>query len=345
VSINIINPLTDGRWDDLVARHPRASVFHQRGWLEALNRTYGYKPFVLTSTPAEKPLQDGMVLCHVSSWITGTRLVSLPFSDHCEPLLDDANDFQKFMGYLRVQCDCNRWKYVELRPLFDIQFAGYGLPNLSSYWLHELDLTRSLEQLFKGMHRNSFQRKIRRAQREGLGYETGRSEQLVNDFYRLLLITRRRHGLPPQPRAWFKNLVECMGDNIQIRLARKNDVPIAAVLTLRHGSCIVYKYACSDARFHNLGGMPFLIWQIIEEGKASGAERIDFGRSDLDNQGLITFKDRVGTSRRLLTYLRYSHGEKSYVPMHWRAPSFWGFSKLPDAALSAAGKVIYKHIG
>jgi hypothetical protein len=169
VSINITNPLTDGRWDDLVACHPRASVFHQRGWLEALDRTYGYKPFVFTSAPVDKPFQDGIVLCRVSSWITGTRLVSLPFSDHCEPLLDDTSDSQEFMNCLRAQCDSKRWKYVELRPLFDIQFAGYGLPNFSSYWLHELDLTRSLEQLFKGMHRNSYQRKIQRAQREALG--------------------------------------------------------------------------------------------------------------------------------------------------------------------------------
>ncbi len=60
-------------------------------------------------------------------------------------------------------------------------------------------------------------------------------------------------------------------------------------------------------RFHNLGGMPFLIWKLIEEGKASGTERIDFGRSDLDNQGLIAFKDRLGATGRLLTYYRYTN--------------------------------------
>jgi len=48
--------------------------------------------------------------------------------------------------------------------------------------------------------------------------------------------------------------------------------------------------------------MPFLFWRLIEESKASGAERINFGRSDLDNDGLITFKDRVGARRKLLSY-------------------------------------------
>jgi hypothetical protein len=339
-----MDPLSDDRWDNFADRHPRASVFHQRGWLQALGRTYGYKPFVLTSAPMNKPLEDGIVLCRVSSWITGTRLVSLPFSDHCEPLLH-TNGSEEFMNCLCAQCDRNRWKYVELRPLFNVQGAGYDLPNSGSYWLHELDLTPSLERLFTGLHRDCFQRKIHRAKRERLSYEAGRSEQLVNEFYRLLLATRKRQGLPPQPRNWFKHLVECMGDNIQIGLARKDEFPIAAILTLQHGSSIVYKYACSDARFHNLGGMPFLIWRLIEESKASGAQRIDFGRSDLDNQGLITFKDRLGAIKRPLTYCRYSKGGASQTTMLWKRPCFWGFSKLPNAALSVVGRVMYKHIG
>jgi CelD/BcsL family acetyltransferase involved in cellulose biosynthesis len=346
VSIHIINPLSDDRWDDLVACHPRASVFHQRNWLEALARTYGHQPLVFTSTPAGKPLRDGIVFCRVSSWITGTRLVSLPFADHCEPLLDEASESPEFMDCLRAKCDRNRWKYVEIRPFFEVPGAASGMPKSSSYWFHELDTRPSAEQLFRGLHKNSFQRKIRRAERERLSCEVGRSEQLVNEFYHLLLVTRRRHNLLPQPRKWFKNLVDCMGDNIQIRVARKGDLPIAAVLSLHHGSSIVYKYGCSDARFHNLGGIPFLFWKLIEESKASGAQRIDFGRSDLDKPGLITFKDRLGATRRLLTYYRYTNGKGSNATTHWEPLGFWNFcSILPDAVLSTAGGVLYKHMG
>src|SRR5260370_41497972 len=101
VKIHILNPLVDRRWDELVARHPGASVFHQRGWLEALARTYGYEPYVLTSASPGEPLKDGIVLDRVSSWITGCRLVSLPFSDHCDPLLDNPSDLRGFLDRLR----------------------------------------------------------------------------------------------------------------------------------------------------------------------------------------------------------------------------------------------------
>src|SRR5580700_5556025 len=89
VSVYLIDPLSDDRWNDLVAHHPRATTFHQRGWLQALARTYDYHPLVLTTGAAGEPLDNGIVFCHIASWVTGTRLVSLPFADHCDPLLND----------------------------------------------------------------------------------------------------------------------------------------------------------------------------------------------------------------------------------------------------------------
>ena len=94
-------------------------------------------------------------------------------------------------------------------------------------------------------------------------------------------------------------------------MARKNGAPIAALLTLRHRSNIIYKYGCSDGAFHQMGGMPFLFWKLIEEGKATGADCIDFGRSEMENEGLVAFKDKFGTTKRTLTYYRYPQTEET----------------------------------
>lgn len=346
VNIYTVDPLIDSRWDELVARHPRASVFHQRAWLRALARTYGFKTLVLTTSPPDQPLDNGVVLCRISSWMTGARLVSLPFADHCEPLLNGSSEFNVFATWFRVECERSELQYVELRPLLDASIAKSDLQLKSAYWIHELDLEPSLQQLFRGLHKNCFQRKIRRAERERLTYEVGRSQQLVHEFYELLLMTRRRHHLLPQPRSWFRNLVECMGNKVDIRLARKNGMPVAAIFTLRHSSCPVFKYACSNAKLHNLGGMPFLLWRFIEESKALGAEKIDFGRSDLDQDGLITFKDRLGTRKKLLRYYRYTHatGRQGLAP--WKSRLLRKlFCSLPDVLMSVAGRILYKHVG
>jgi lipid II:glycine glycyltransferase (peptidoglycan interpeptide bridge formation enzyme) len=338
------DPLLDNRWVEFVDRHPRASAFHQRGWLEALARTYGYTPLVLTTAPPGKPLLNGIVLCRVSSWITGTRLVSLPFSDHCEPLLNDSSESLAFTNWLRANCDRHQWSYVELRPLIQPLDENHGLLPSHSYCFHVLDTTPGREQIFRGLHKDSIQRKILRAEREGVSYEAGRSERLTDEFYRLLLITRRRHHGLPQPRAWFRNLSDCMGDRTQIRVARKNDRAIAAILTLRHGSSVIYKYGCSDARFHGLGGMPFLFWRLIEESKASEAKEIDFGRSDLDNTGLIGFKDKLSATKRVLTYYRYPTSAKK--TNLWKSRAVRQLVPLlPDTVLPIAGGILYRHMG
>jgi hypothetical protein len=301
---------------------------------------------VLTSSPAGEPLTNGIVFCRVSSWITGTRLVSLPFADHCEPLLDAPGDLPEFENWLRAECDRQRWKYVELRPLSSSQDLKHDLPQGASFCFHTLDLTPELTQIFKGFHKDSVQRRIRRAEKADISCESGRSEKLVEEFYRLLLKTRRRHQLFPQPRTWFKNLFECLGENIEIRVARKDGAPIAAMLVLRHQSSIVYKYGCSDEKFHNLGGMPLLFWKLIEEGKASGAVELDFGRSDVDNPGLVTFKDRFGTTKKLLTYVRYPEAKKPATTNGWGVRAAKQiFSILPDRISPIAGNILYRHIG
>jgi len=89
--VQVVKPLEDPRWITLSLEHPRASVFHSVEWLKALQKTYGYEPLAYTSTPPGAPLSNAVVFCRVSSWLTGQRLVSLPFSDHCEPLVEGVD--------------------------------------------------------------------------------------------------------------------------------------------------------------------------------------------------------------------------------------------------------------
>jgi len=344
----VVNPLTDRRWDYLVAGHEQSSAFHQRGWLEALCRTYGYQPFAVTSSPENEELTNGIVLCLVSSWLTGSRWVSLPFSDHCEPLLSGAADWSAAVNWLRGECDRCKMKYFELRPASEMRDFRVNL-NLNpsrSYCFHELDLRATPEEIFQGFHKDCIQRKIRRAEKEKLSHEAGISDQLVDEFYQLVLRTRKRQQLIPQPRAWFRNLVACLGDKVQIRVVRKNATPVAAMLCLRHRSTVVYKYGCSNEEFHNLGGMPFLFWRLIEESKADGVEKIDLGRSDLDQQSLIIFKDRLGAVRKSLTYYRYPQVREQKAATPTRSVGLRRLlDVLPGVVTSTAGRLLYRHVG
>src|SRR2546426_8758247 len=110
-----IDPLHDSRWASFVAQHPQGSVFHTPSWLEALCPTYGFSPIALTSCPHGVELVDGIPFCDVKSWINGSRLVSLPFSDHCQPLLDCKGDLAAFTTYLGDKSGRSSWEYIEIR--------------------------------------------------------------------------------------------------------------------------------------------------------------------------------------------------------------------------------------
>lgn len=197
------------------------------------------------------------------------------------------------------------------------------------------------------MHKDCVQRKINRAEKEGLVYEKGRSESLLRRFYQLVLRTRRRHGLPPQPLQWFRNLTDSMGDKLTICLVSKRDLPVAALLCLSNKDTMVYKYGCSDERFSQLGGTPFLFWKVIQEAKNHGMRRLDLGRSELDNDGLVQFKDRLGATKEILIYGRYStegtHYDVSPPWLKQRARHI--FSRIPDTLLAASGRLLYRHMG
>jgi len=344
-----INPTQDPRWAELVERHPKASIFHTVGWLEALQRTYGYRPVVFTTSPLSGELKNGLVFCRVHSWLTGGRMVSLPFSDHCEPLFDSVRDLHFVMEYLQADLQHRDWKYIEVRPVdgsFCPEGEQIGFRPAKRYCLHRLDLRPDLSQLFRSLHRDSAQRRIRRAERAGIVHERGRSIRLIKDFYDLLVLTRGRHHLPPQPYLWFRNLADCMNDALEIRLAYKAQIPIAAILTLRFRNTAYYKYGCSDAKFKHLGGMPFLLWKTIEESKAAGAEEFDLGRSENDNKGLIEFKNRWAQGPTKLVYWRFpapdtlALKETRKLNMVKRI-----LACVPDGLLAATGRLLYRHIG
>ena len=337
-----VDPIIDSRWPAFLETRRDASVFHTPAWLAALRQTYGYEPVVVTTTPPGRDLTNGIVFCRIRSRLTGRRLVSVPFSDHCDPLAD-AEACASILA--AVMAAPGRSSYTELRPRNATIHIPADFTRANEFWFHALDLRPRLDELFGSFHRDCVQRKIRRAERESLVLQTGRSEALLRTFYRLLLLTRRRLGVPAQPLAWFRNIIACLGENAEISVALRSDLPIASMMTLRYNDLLVYKYGCSDAEHNRFGGVQFLFWRAIQQAKEDGIRELDFGRTDDADVGLAVFKDRWGCARSRIAY--------------WRTPpSSAGISRGSAAALlkpiihrmplplfRALGLVVTRHLG
>jgi hypothetical protein len=324
-------------------------MFHTCEWLQALSRSYGYQPVVYTTSAPERGLVNGMPFCRIRSYLTGRRLVSLPFSDHCQPLVGNSGELLELLSAAKEDSITDGYRYLEIRPIREDENSVVAAKDFSgkeTFVVHKLDLRAGVEQVYRNLHHNSVHRKITRAQREGLSYEEGTSEDLLMKFYRLFLLTRRRHRLPPQPTAWFQNLIHCFGDRLKIRVVSKNDTPTASIITISYKKGMTYKYGCSDPRFNALGGMVGLVWRAIQEAIEEGAYEFDLGRSECGNAGLITFKDHWGAKQHQIRYYSYppaKAGGSGNTALMKVVRSL--STSVPDSVLVALGRFLYPHAG
>ena len=344
--IHQINPIHDRRWGTFVERHPLSSVFHRSEWLEALRRTYDYEPVVYTTSAPHEELRDGLAFCVVSSWLTGKRLVSLPFSDHCDPLLAEGDMASALLEEMRKEQKKRKFSHVEFRPRNGSFGLQAGSEPSNSYCFHAIDLDRDEKAIYSGFHKDCVQRKIRRADKEKLRYVEGRSISELRMFYDLFVQSRQRQRIPPQPFRWFQNLAECLGPAMQVRVALYGDQVAASIVTLQHQKTLVYKYGCSDTRLNNLGGMPWLFWKVIRQAREQGLTELDLGRSSWDNPGLIAFKDRLGGNRVTLNYWKYPQSaSRTGMLGTLKRPAGWILGHSPQPVLIAAGRILYRHFG
>ena len=182
--------------------------------------------------------------------------------------------------HVRRQVTEGKCKYIEIRPVLWKPSSYTEFGTSLRYHFHRLDLRRNLEELFHNFHKDCVQRKIRRAERENLQYEEGLSDDLLQKFYRLVVMTRRRQYLPPQPLRWFRGLTAAFGNDLKIRVASKEGIAVASILTISHKRTMVYKYGCSNAAANRFGGMALLFWRTIQEAQEKGLEELDMGRSE-----------------------------------------------------------------
>ena len=341
-----IDPTRDERWDEFLQNHPDSSVFHTRGWLEALRRTYGYQPVAFTLSPPGHPLTNAVPFCQISSWLFGTAWCRCHSPTTAHRWSSTRNNWPPY--YFACGRNSAARSGATSRSDLRTQLAEparlLGKVRLSVFtsWTCVPDWMTSSTIFTKTACRGRFGARCERvshARRED-------PTRWSTTFYQLLLTTRRKHGLPAQPVEWFRNLIACVGDKAKIRVAFKDGRPIASIFTLRHKQVLVYKYGCSDRRFSNLGGTQLLLWNAIQEAKMSQLSEFDLGRSDRDNPGLLVFKDRWGAGRTPLTYLRYPVRSPFDILGGTQASiGKYVWSHAPSSVLAVAGRVLYKYMG
>jgi hypothetical protein len=343
MNLQPINPLDRPNWDSLLRESGDMSFFHTSGWATVLSKTYGYKPIYFVSF-LDKKLDFLMPMMEVISPFTGKRGVSLPFTDHC-PAHAQTDEFFKDAVHRAIDYGIDaKWDYVEWR---DARYFDEGVTPFSIYHSHELDLAKGESALFSHL-KEANQRNIRKAAREGVAITIDHSIESVKTFYRLNCMTRRRHGLPPQPFLFFRNVFDHIifqGNGIVVSAAHSGQI-IASNVFFHFGTHALYKYGASDLDYQKVRPNNLLMWEAIKWYSNRGYQTLNLGRTEIENDGLLQYKRSWGAAENTLIYYRYDFKKKSFSK---QSPTSDVFTKIfahsPMPALRLFGRLFYKHVG
>jgi CelD/BcsL family acetyltransferase involved in cellulose biosynthesis len=336
-----IDPLADERWQTFVATSPNATIFHHVEWLRLLHAQYGYRMLAHCVVDSDERIVAGLPLAHVRSRLTGNRLVALPFSDLC-PFAFDATASDHARQLLLASL---REEHERLGIDIEVRAAAPGLPvSGKGFYHHEIPLGQDLDAV-RSRFVSNVRRGITRATREGIEVRRGTGVEELDAFYRLHLRTRQRQGVPTQPRRFIRRFARLFDAGLGfVLLAVSDDQPVAAALYLNWGDTLTYKYGASAPEHLNKRPNHAIFMESIRWGCEHGATALDLGRTDLDNEGLRSFKRGWGGDERELVYTALSRRPKtadSGVPSLARTL----ITRTPAMTGRLAGLALYRHFG
>ena len=343
LQMRILDPINDPGWDHIIALHRDAGCFHTSAWARVLHQTYRHQPFYLQFSRMRR-LAALIPLMEVRSPFTGRRGVCLPFSDACEPLIFDPQALGLVRDRLLRFAQERRWRYLEIRGSKSFQLAP---GSATKFYGHMLDLRSGAGELATRCA-SPVRRAIRKAERSGVKAVITRNRAAMNEFYRLHAQTRRRHGLPPQPVSFFLNIYEHIINRSLgfIVLAQHGRRPIAAAIFFRFGRNALYKYGASDKRFQALRANNLVMWQGIQFLASNGAEKLHFGRTEQENEGLRRFKLSWNTEEETIDYIRVDQSGGQCLTQARTDSGFHKriFGRLPLRLNRLVGSIVYPHL-
>ena len=339
-----VDPLTYRDWNEHVLATPHASIFHSTNWLRVLQASYGYQPYYFACFKGQQ-LSALLPFMEVKSWITGIRGVSLPFSDYCEPISDENTSYPEVLEQVIMVARQRKWKFLEVRG-GDALLRG--ISPYTFYYRHLLVLDRDEAKVFSKL-RSNYRAKIRKARASDLTVAIFHSPEAMTEYYRLHCLTRKRHGLPPQPACFFQHIQEyIIAKNLGfVTLVSHKGQNVAGAVFFSFGNRAIYKFGASDILYQDLYPNYLLFWHVIQWLCYHDYTELCFGRSAPNNTGLVQFKDGWATNKSRISYYKYDLKTASFVQNvnHWSAADSKIWQKMPITLLKLAGSVLYKHIG
>ncbi|MGA1825066.1 MAG: lipid II:glycine glycyltransferase FemX [bacterium] len=344
--ISLSNESEIRQWDAFVKSHPNGTPFHIAGWIRTIQETYSFKPLLFVSKNRSGEICGVFPCFYVKSVLTGTRIISLPFSDYCGPLFYDKSLEREVLLEI-IKKNAHQIKYMEIRGPVE-QDSCFICHNY--YKRTILNLNSDFLKKKKTLKRRTIQYSIRKAKRNGVVIREENTLRGIEEFYRLNILTRKKHGIPHQPMKFFKKMFNHMISQGYgfILLAIYDSKVVAATIFFTFKKSVYYKYNASDPQYlYAVTPNHLLIWKAFEKAFHAGYRFFAFGRTSPENAGLMRYKEMWGGESFDLPYFYYPKIKgikvKNESGLYYNMlTNIW--QSLPNSISAKLGPVIYKYM-
>ena len=306
MQIKIINPISDKKWDEFVKEHPKGTIFHLSNWAEVIYSTYHFKPYYLIMEDNSGKIKSGWPFFFINNAIPSKKLISIPFTDHIKPLISLENAYQNFFEKILEVHQAKKCKNVEIRGNFQ-NGKEIGFKRNNYYKNFVLNINPDIETIWKKCKQKSVRYSIKKAEKMGVKIEKSKEKDGIRIFYDLNVLTRKKHGVIPQPFSFFLNIwnqIINQGYGF-VSIAWYNGTPIAASIFFEYKNTIYHKFNASDKNFIHFYPNYLILWDAIKYAYNKGIKYLDLGRTSPDNKGLLNFKRHWGAEEIDLPYYYY----------------------------------------
>jgi CelD/BcsL family acetyltransferase involved in cellulose biosynthesis len=290
--------IDDPSWIDFVAGRSEATPFHHPAWAQLLADCYSFRAFALVLS-TDEGIVGGLPTIELRSRL-GRNWISLPFTDHCEPLASSSAAHNELELHLQNAIDEFGVDSVDLAARVDTNGAILHAAGV----LHRLAVEPNAERVFARFSKMRT-RAIRKAQRGSVTLRLASCSADVDTvFYRLHEQTRRRLGVPVQPRRFFRLLWRRIVEPGlgSVLIAEVAHVPVASAVFFSWNRTTIYKYGGSDPAAWSHRPNDLLFAEAIRSSCQQGDHTFDFGRSEVGAEGLRAFKAAWAAQEEPLFY-------------------------------------------
>ena len=289
-------------WDEYVLNSDTSTFFHQIGWKNVIEKTYGHEPHYLIAEE-DGDIKGILPIFFLNSRIFGEKFVSVPFGPYGGMCVDDhVAEYALIKRAKKIvkEKDAN---YLEIRSLSD---NGSRLITNDAYVTLILSLESNSDLIW-----DKFSKKVRNATRKAInsGVEIKMGNNHCRNFFHMYSINMRNLGAPVHAYSFFANLLSEFPEQTEISVIMYEGKVIAGAFLLDFKDTIISGWASSDKSYKNFNPNNLLYWEIIKKGCQEGYKYFDFGRSIADS-GTYRFKKPWGAEVTQLHYQYYLNRTK-----------------------------------